>query len=124
MKPPIKSSKTDHAKIHRRALARNPKLVDIHALAPSGGAPLKPGDKVRLKIKIPSHSRKHYKPVPKQGWVYLIDEIVTVTDEDGTDLCLFLKGIKNVKDCNGNRKVIPERYFDKIQYKQHNNQNR
>ena len=75
---------------------------------------MKPGDKVRLNTQITGMARKHYKPVPKKGWTYLIDEIEAITDEEGTELCLSLKGIENVKDKCGRMHFIQEKYFDFI----------
>lgn len=70
------------------------------------------GEKVLCVFPVPKAIRKFIKPVPKIGWVYLVEDVLTLPSQDGDNAhALKLAGIKNLKDENGKCKFLGSGYF-------------
>ena len=73
---------------------------------------MRPGDKVLCVVAIPKDSRRFLKPVPKPGWVYLVENTMTIKSSDGEPCCAIkIAGVENLKDTDGQPVYLAADYF-------------
>lgn len=73
---------------------------------------MNPGDKVLCVTAIPREHRRFLKPAPKPGWVYLVEKVMALKNEEGERCCAIkIAGVENRKDTNGQPVYLSSDYF-------------